>query len=638
MSVYLVPGVFGAGGQVLDSNGKPASGALVNTYAAGTTSTVQVFTTSVGNVAAANPVVCNSDGRLPYELWQTAGQSIKITVTDSLLNTLGTYDNLTGVNDPSNFAIALTDKRSETGAQTFTLHQFNQQRIVNVKTDFGAAGDATTDDTTAIQNAINSATTASFEGGIVFFPPGFYKTTSALTIPAGVILRGSGMGVFAGTGNSGGSVIRSAAAAGDVITISAADSVFICDLTIDAPSVTKAAGTAGIRVQGSGGSGNTNNRTRIQNCRIINMYDAVVWDTASNSGVYQSHIQDYLNVGIYSKQTGGTDSGHNTIHGCVLWDLNVGTSQASIRYDKGGDLRIVNNKLLGGSYGLRVALDDGDTGTLLIVGNSFEEHLTNDIRVEQAVVNKNMGNVVIVGNQFSMVTPVTPQSNIAVVAGTPKGGTTNWIKNVTVVGNVTNNVHNIATPQISIQDGDGVTIVGNVLNANGSANPQGIDIGGNVTTAKVCGNDCINFIGNRYSASTVKYKVPTAVMIFSSGASTVPQATTTFLSLADANASESNAFFYVPHKGIALNMMTTAGGSPAGSDTYTYTMRVNGADSALTAQASGVNSDGQDRTHVVAIPNPAGPNTAARLSLKLVTSATAAANTHRVSIQITEDD
>lgn len=108
MSVYLVPGVFGAGGQVLDSNGKPASGALVNTYAAGTTSTVQVFTTSVGNVAAANPVVCNSDGRLPYELWQTSGQSIKIIVTDALVNILGTYDNLTGVNDPSSTVSSLS--------------------------------------------------------------------------------------------------------------------------------------------------------------------------------------------------------------------------------------------------------------------------------------------------------------------------------------------------------------------------------------------------------------------------------------------------------------------------------------------------------------------------------------------------
>lgn len=105
MAVYLVPGVFGAGGQILDTNGKIATGALLTTYAAGTTSQVATFTTSAGTVTAANPVVCNADGRLPYELWQTQGQAIKITVTDALLNSLGVYDNLTGINDPNTASI-----------------------------------------------------------------------------------------------------------------------------------------------------------------------------------------------------------------------------------------------------------------------------------------------------------------------------------------------------------------------------------------------------------------------------------------------------------------------------------------------------------------------------------------------------
>lgn len=101
MAVYLVPGIFGAGGQILDTNGKTAPGALINTYAAGTTSGVATFTTNLGTITAANPIVCNADGRLPNEMWQTQGQAIKIIVTDSLLNTLGTYDNLYGIGDPA---------------------------------------------------------------------------------------------------------------------------------------------------------------------------------------------------------------------------------------------------------------------------------------------------------------------------------------------------------------------------------------------------------------------------------------------------------------------------------------------------------------------------------------------------------
>jgi hypothetical protein len=58
---------------------------------------------------------------------------------------------------------------------------------VNVKT-YGAVGDGTTDDTTAIQNCINANTN-------VYFPPGTYKVTGLTSSTAGLTLRGAG---FAG--------------------------------------------------------------------------------------------------------------------------------------------------------------------------------------------------------------------------------------------------------------------------------------------------------------------------------------------------------------------------------------------------------------------------------------------------------
>lgn len=51
--------------------------------------------------------------------------------------------------------------------------------VVSVK-DFGAKGDGVTDDTAAIQSAINYATTLSSVGGYVYLPPGSYKTTSTI--------------------------------------------------------------------------------------------------------------------------------------------------------------------------------------------------------------------------------------------------------------------------------------------------------------------------------------------------------------------------------------------------------------------------------------------------------------------------
>lgn len=62
--------------------------------------------------------------------------------------------------------------------------------VFNVKNSaYGATGDGTTDDTTAIAAAITAATVA---GGIVFFPAGTYRITSALSVPEDVALWGVG--------------------------------------------------------------------------------------------------------------------------------------------------------------------------------------------------------------------------------------------------------------------------------------------------------------------------------------------------------------------------------------------------------------------------------------------------------------
>lgn len=56
--------------------------------------------------------------------------------------------------------------------------------IVNVK-DWGAKGDGTTDDTTAIQAALNNR-------GLVYFPEGTYKISSAVKLRSNTIIEGNG--------------------------------------------------------------------------------------------------------------------------------------------------------------------------------------------------------------------------------------------------------------------------------------------------------------------------------------------------------------------------------------------------------------------------------------------------------------
>lgn len=61
---------------------------------------------------------------------------------------------------------------------------------------YGATGDGATDDTTAIQQAINSAGI----GGVVYFPKGVYRISRPLDLPRGVSLQGSHSNLMVGPG------------------------------------------------------------------------------------------------------------------------------------------------------------------------------------------------------------------------------------------------------------------------------------------------------------------------------------------------------------------------------------------------------------------------------------------------------
>jgi len=111
---------------------------------------------------------------------------------------------------------------------------------VNVK-DFGAVGDGVTDDTAAIQAAIDSfgASTSSSARGLVRLPKGTYKVTSSLYLPIEVSLVGDG---------------------GRTTKIVGDGDFEIIQWYSDIPTYSKGVKISGIWLSGSGvGSGNTNN-------------------------------------------------------------------------------------------------------------------------------------------------------------------------------------------------------------------------------------------------------------------------------------------------------------------------------------------------------------------------------------------
>ena len=98
MTVFLSP-LAGAGAQFFDGAGNPLAGGRIFTYTAGTTTPEATYTSIGGGTAHANPIVLNSEGRVPAEIWLSEAVSYKFILQNSAGVQIGTYDDISGVND-----------------------------------------------------------------------------------------------------------------------------------------------------------------------------------------------------------------------------------------------------------------------------------------------------------------------------------------------------------------------------------------------------------------------------------------------------------------------------------------------------------------------------------------------------------
>ena len=106
MAVNLSP--IGNGQQFFDNNGVPLSGGLIYTYQAGSSTPLATYTDVNGTIANSNPIVLDSSGRTPAEVWLTYGFNYKFVLKTSAFTTLGTYDNLYGIIGVTNTSTGTT--------------------------------------------------------------------------------------------------------------------------------------------------------------------------------------------------------------------------------------------------------------------------------------------------------------------------------------------------------------------------------------------------------------------------------------------------------------------------------------------------------------------------------------------------
>ena len=247
-----------------------------------------------------------------------------------------------------------------TGSTTARSLALRFADIFNVR-DYGAVGDGVTDDTAAIQTAINAA--GAVGGGIVYFPLGTYLISSALVINVSNIqVEGSGSSAAIKTNSTTADVFT----VGDGIT--RRDNISVKDISIDS-SVTKTAG-AGIHFNLAGWS-------RVNNLRISKMFNGIhVEGNSVALWIGDTDIRSTTaatGVGILIE--GGNDHYLNTI----LIDNPSGSKPlAGIRITQSQATWIQNCSVLNCVIGLSIDPGAGQIITWLFIINSAFDNCGDD--------------------------------------------------------------------------------------------------------------------------------------------------------------------------------------------------------------------------------------------------------------------
>ena len=120
MAVNLSP-IGGAGWQFFDNNGVPLAGGLLYTYLAGTTTPAVTYTSVSGSIANSNPIVLDSSGRPPNEIWLNGNYSYKFVLQNSSGSQIWSMDNLSGLPSAGNQSYVIATQ----GQTVFTGLSYN---------------------------------------------------------------------------------------------------------------------------------------------------------------------------------------------------------------------------------------------------------------------------------------------------------------------------------------------------------------------------------------------------------------------------------------------------------------------------------------------------------------------------------
>ena len=269
----------------------------------------------------------------------------------------------------------VTDALTGALSKVQTALGFTPATVFNVK-DYGAAGDGTTDDFTAITATITAATAS---GGVVYFPEGTYLTQSAIQLVSDLTYRGAGKQ----------SVIKLGASLNiNVIEAQSLTNVTVENLCVDGNLSNQT--PQGLEIVQNGIYLYACTYSIIQNCFFLNTAATGIFLKGSNEHciITGNRVRNNQRNGIYLHFSSNI---HNTISNNVIDTTYVyhGICNSDSSYNT------YANNVVTGSYNAGIRIDSNSTGNV-VTGNVFSANLWGgiELRAESGTPTNN----VVIGN------------------------------------------------------------------------------------------------------------------------------------------------------------------------------------------------------------------------------------------------
>ena len=406
---------------------------------------------------------------------------------------------------------------------------------------YGAKGDGSTDDTTAIQAALTACRLAG--GGTVYVPEGTYIVSSMLQIGSGTTLQGAGAGATTIRAKSGSwagvAQIGSINGLGVLITYNnaSASNITVTGLTVDGneAGITAIPSWAGTQACGGLHINNVTGLT-IRACKIMNTIGYTVYlqsDTnfqVLGSTVTSGQSATWGLAGSPTQQDGihldactyGTVSGNNVDTGVLV---GAGDDAIAVQAYTGTchDITISGNVCRAAANGVDIALGAA-SGTanifnIAITGNDFWQSYKSSIsnQIFQGTTSISY-NVTISGNTFAQWGAASAAAILVLdypgALGTSGNGWAGW----SVTGNTFTNPQTTTGTVMLIEGGSDLVVAGNTIyNCNSYF---GIQVGNFGALQETVTNFTIT--GNSIDQSTATAgNLPVAIELFYSTYGTV---------------------------------------------------------------------------------------------------------------------